>query len=136
MRRGWTVDKARKWAITLGGLIMLPGLLLTSIAAHPIVAVLLIAVVLFGFQVSIGNIQTLPSDFYAGAVMNLWAAGRIALRQVDRKKNCVFAFCVFLRRCVIIEPGYRFVRDRCIAPHFFSSFAGVLSNAPMPSGMA
>ncbi|BBM69388.1 MFS transporter [Rhodothermus marinus] len=66
MRRGWTVDKARKWAITLGGLIMLPGLLLTSIAAHPVVAVLLIAVVLFGFQVSIGNIQTLPSDFYSG----------------------------------------------------------------------
>lgn len=51
---------------------MLPGLLLTSIAAHPVVAVLLIAVVLFGFQVSIGNIQTLPSDFYSGKAVGRW----------------------------------------------------------------
>ena len=29
-------------------------------------AVLLIAVVLFGFQMAIGNIQTLPSDYFSG----------------------------------------------------------------------
>lgn len=28
--------------------------------------VLLIAVILFGFQIAIGSIQTLPSDFYSG----------------------------------------------------------------------
>ena len=66
IRRGWTVNKARKWAITFGGLIMLPALLLTAVAANPVVAVLLIAAILFGFQVSIGNIQTLPSDFFTG----------------------------------------------------------------------
>jgi len=63
---GWTVEKARKWSISIGGLIMLPALLLTATAGDPLFAVLLIAAILFGFQVSIGNIQTLPSDFFTG----------------------------------------------------------------------
>ena len=66
MKRGWTANKARKAAIILGGIIMLPSLLLTAVASTPLIAVLLIALILFGFQVSIGNIQTLPSDFYSG----------------------------------------------------------------------
>ena len=66
MHRGKTLDQARKWSILSGGLIMLPALLLTAYAAKPIIAVLLIAFILFGFQVSIGNIQTLPSDFFVG----------------------------------------------------------------------
>ena len=66
INKGWSVNKARKWTIALGGLIMLPTLLLTSIASTPLLAVLLIACILFGFQVSIGNIQTLPSDFFSG----------------------------------------------------------------------
>lgn len=69
IRRGWTVDKARKSAITLGCAIMLPALLLTSGASSPIYAVLLIAAILFGFQVSINNIQTLPSDWFAGGAV-------------------------------------------------------------------
>lgn len=64
--RGWSVNKTRKFTITLGGAIMLPSLLATAVAADPLVAVLLIAVILFGFQLAIGNIQTLPSDFFDG----------------------------------------------------------------------
>jgi ACS family hexuronate transporter-like MFS transporter len=60
------VNKARKFTITLGGAIMLPSLLATSAASDPLIAVLLIAVILFGFQLAIGNIQTLPSDFFDG----------------------------------------------------------------------
>jgi ACS family hexuronate transporter-like MFS transporter len=63
---GWTVNKARKFVITLGGFIMLVSLLMTIKAATPIIAVLLMAAILFGFQTAVGNIQTLPSDFYSG----------------------------------------------------------------------
>jgi ACS family hexuronate transporter-like MFS transporter len=63
---GWTVNKARKFVISLGGLIMLVSLLMTIKAATPIIAVLLMAAILFGFQTAVGNIQTLPSDFYSG----------------------------------------------------------------------
>lgn len=66
LRRGWSVNRARKFTITLGGIIMLPSLLATAVAATPLIAVLLIALILFGFQIAIGNIQTLPSDFFAG----------------------------------------------------------------------
>ncbi|RKY49570.1 MAG: MFS transporter [Candidatus Neomarinimicrobiota bacterium] len=66
MHLGFTVNTARKTAITLGGIIMIPSLLLTSLASSPTIAVILIAIALFGFQVSINNIQTLPSDFYVG----------------------------------------------------------------------
>ncbi len=63
---GWTVNKARKSIIGLGGLIMLVSLLMTIKAATPGSAVLLMAAILFGFQMAVGNIQTLPSDFYSG----------------------------------------------------------------------
>ncbi len=61
---GWSVDKTRKLVITLGCLIMLPTLLMMSNPGGPTTAVLLMAVILFGFQTAIGNVQTLPSDFY------------------------------------------------------------------------
>lgn len=66
IKAGWTVNTVRKSVIGLGGLIMLVSLLLTTKAATPIVAVLLMAAILFGFQTAVGNIQTLPSDFYSG----------------------------------------------------------------------
>ena len=66
IQSGWSVDAARKLAITLGGAIMLPALLAMAIAVTPLVAVLLMAVILFGFQTAVGNVQTLPSDFYGG----------------------------------------------------------------------
>lgn len=63
---GWTVNKVRKFVIGLGGLIMLVSLLMTMKAVTPMIAVLLMAAILFGFQTAVGNIQTLPSDFYSG----------------------------------------------------------------------
>ena len=63
---GWTVNKVRKFVISLGGLIMLVALLMTMKAATPLIAVLLMAAILFGVQTAVGNIQTLPSDFYSG----------------------------------------------------------------------
>jgi ACS family hexuronate transporter-like MFS transporter len=63
---GWTVNKTRKFVISLGGLIMLVSLLMTMKAATPLIAVLLMAAILFGFQTVVGNIQTLPSDLYSG----------------------------------------------------------------------
>lgn len=67
IRRGWTTNKARKFTITAGSVIMVISLLLTSTAHEPLRAVLLIAFILFGFQTAMGNIQTLASDFYTGA---------------------------------------------------------------------
>ncbi len=64
--RGWSVDRARKRTILLGGCLTIPGFLLAAVAATPLVAVLTIALVLCGFQVMINNIQTLPSDFFSG----------------------------------------------------------------------
>ncbi|MCY4427434.1 MAG: MFS transporter [Halieaceae bacterium] len=66
LSHGWDVNRTRKFTITLGGAIMLPILFATAYAATPLVAVLLIAIILFGFQLAIGNIQTLPSDFFSG----------------------------------------------------------------------
>ncbi len=64
--KGWSVNKARKWAIMIGGMISIPALILVVFASTPLTAVLLIAVILCGFQVMINNIQTLPSDFFSG----------------------------------------------------------------------
>jgi ACS family hexuronate transporter-like MFS transporter len=69
IKRGWAVLVARNTVIALGGAIMLPALLLTMTAATPLYAVLLIAAILFGFQVAINNIQTLPSDYFGGGAV-------------------------------------------------------------------
>jgi MFS transporter, ACS family, hexuronate transporter len=66
LARGWSVNRARKSVIALGLALMLPSLLLSAVAATPLLAVLSIAVILFGFQAAITNIQTLPSDFFSG----------------------------------------------------------------------
>ncbi|MBI5475086.1 MAG: MFS transporter [Ignavibacteriae bacterium] len=66
IHNGWTVNKARKLAIIVGGVVMLPSMILCAYASTPLAAVLLIAAVLFGFQFVINNLQTLPSDFFAG----------------------------------------------------------------------
>ena len=88
--KGWTVNKTRKFVITLGAAIMIPALLAMSVASTPILAVLIMATILFGFQTSIGNVQTLPSDLYskkavgslagyAGTAAKLAAAGLVWL---------------------------------------------------------
>lgn len=65
---GNTVGKARKKAITLGSSLMFLGLLSTIFFADtPAKFVAIVAVVLFGFQFSIGNVQTIPSDIFKGS---------------------------------------------------------------------
>lgn len=64
--RGWSVDRARKRAMLIGGGLTLPGFVIAAFASTPLLAVLAMAVVLAGFQVMINNIQTLPSDFFSG----------------------------------------------------------------------
>ncbi|MFN3725211.1 MAG: MFS transporter [Allosphingosinicella sp.] len=79
VRRGYAATTARKIVASAGAAIMLPALLLTTGASDPLYAVLLIAVILFGFQAAIGNIQTLPSDYFGqGAVGSLAGMGGTA----------------------------------------------------------
>ncbi len=73
MSKGWSVNKARRSAIVLGCMVMLPALLLTSLAATPWMAMGLIALILFGFQTAIGNVQTLPSDYFSGKTVGTLA---------------------------------------------------------------
>jgi ACS family hexuronate transporter-like MFS transporter len=62
--RGWSVDRARKLVILIAALLM-PAGIFAAFAHDAIVALVLIGVVLFGFQVWINNVQTLPSDFFS-----------------------------------------------------------------------
>ncbi len=73
IKAGWSIDKTRKLVIYLGCLIMLPTLLAMSSPGGPVTAVLLMAVILFGFQTAIGNVQTLPSDFFGGKTVGTLA---------------------------------------------------------------
>ena len=67
MHKGKSVNSARKISILIGGIIMFLGLLATIFFANsPLKFVLIVFVVLFGFQFAIGNIQTIPSDLFKG----------------------------------------------------------------------
>ena len=66
---GWNVDKTRKMTITLGCIIMIPCFFLLRSPGTAINAVLIMAVLLFGFQTAIGNVQTIPSDLFGGKVV-------------------------------------------------------------------
>lgn len=65
--KGASVDKARKSTIIIGAALMFTGLVATILfAKSALVFVIIVGVVLFGFQFSIGNIQTIPSDLFSG----------------------------------------------------------------------
>jgi ACS family hexuronate transporter-like MFS transporter len=69
--KGMDSAKARKQAITIGSIIMLVSLglfafYLEELKMHISLAIGLISATLFGFQFLIGNIQTLPSDYFSG----------------------------------------------------------------------
>jgi ACS family hexuronate transporter-like MFS transporter len=66
IRNGKTVDSARKIAMVVGGCIMIPAIITSVMVPNAIVAVILMAFVLGGFQFTIVNIQTLPSDLHCG----------------------------------------------------------------------
>ncbi len=73
IKNGWTVDRTRKLVISLGCIIMLPPLLAMANPGSPGTAVILMAVILFGFQTAIGNVQTLPSDLFGGKTVGTLA---------------------------------------------------------------
>jgi ACS family hexuronate transporter-like MFS transporter len=76
--RGWTVDRARKTVMAVGALLTSAGILAMR-AGDPYVALMWMSIVLFGFQVWINNLQTLPSDFFPGnAVGSVFGLGGAA----------------------------------------------------------
>lgn len=66
---GWNVNKTRKMVITLGCLIMIPCFFFLKAPGSATNAVMIMAVLLFGFQTTIGNVQTLPSDMFSGKIV-------------------------------------------------------------------
>ena len=76
--RGWTVNKARK-AIIGASCLLMPAGIAAAFASDSGVALALISIVLFGFQVWINNVQTLPSDFFpksaVGSIAGLGGVG-------------------------------------------------------------
>lgn len=66
IRKGKTVDKARKTAMLLGGCIIIPSIIASVLAQNAVLAVILMAFVLAGFQFTMTNIQTIPSDLHTG----------------------------------------------------------------------
>jgi ACS family hexuronate transporter-like MFS transporter len=76
--RGWSTDRARKSVILLGMLCMSSGLLAARMHTAG-TALSVIAVVLFGFQTWINNVQTMPSDYFpqsaVGSVAGLGGMG-------------------------------------------------------------
>ncbi len=75
IQRGWSVDRARKSVMAFGALLTPAGILAMG-ADSPYTALLLMGLVLFGFQVWINNLQTLPSDFFPkSAVASVFGLG-------------------------------------------------------------
>ena len=66
IRKGATIDKARKTAMLVGGFIIVPSVLAAVMVPNATLAVVLMAFVLGGFQFTMTNIQTLPSDLHGG----------------------------------------------------------------------
>ena len=71
IKKGVCAVVARRKAVTIGCVIMLVSLvaiviMLDDLKAQPAITIGLISITLFGFQFLIGNIQTLPSDFFNG----------------------------------------------------------------------
>ncbi|MBW8189853.1 MFS transporter [Neiella marina] len=73
MKREWSVNAVRKLVITGGSLIMLVCLLALSNPASPMAAVITMAGVLFGFQIAISSVQTLPADLFGGKTVGTLA---------------------------------------------------------------
>ncbi|MGQ1910370.1 MFS transporter [Marinifilum sp. RC60d5] len=66
IRKGATVNRARKTAMLLGGGIIVPAVIASVLVPNAVLAVILMAFVLGGFQFMMTNIQTLPSDLHGG----------------------------------------------------------------------
>jgi ACS family hexuronate transporter-like MFS transporter len=61
--RGWSVNKARKAVIAFSAALMPCGIV-AAFTPDALLCLILIGLVLFGFQAWINNVQTLPSDYF------------------------------------------------------------------------
>jgi len=66
IKKGMAVSKARKTAIMIGACLILPAMIAAAYASSALIAVILMAFILGGFQFAVVNIQTLASDFHTG----------------------------------------------------------------------
>jgi ACS family hexuronate transporter-like MFS transporter len=66
--RGWPVDRARKTVIVAAMVCMTAGIPAARVES-PMGALGFIAIVLFGFQAWINNVQTMPSDFFPDSLV-------------------------------------------------------------------
>jgi ACS family hexuronate transporter-like MFS transporter len=66
IKKGRSVNYARKIAISAGCLLIVPGMIGAAFAPSALVASFMLMFILGGFQFAMTNIQTLPSDFYRG----------------------------------------------------------------------
>ena len=66
INRGHTVNYARKAAMLLGGIIIIPSILAAIMSTTAPVAIVFMALVLGGFQFFMTNLQTIPSDLHSG----------------------------------------------------------------------
>lgn len=66
IRKGKSVDYARKAAMLLGGVVIIPSIIAAVYSTTSLMAVCFMAFVLGGFQFVMTNIQTLPSDLHSG----------------------------------------------------------------------
>src|SRR5262245_4576894 len=90
---GWTVHRARRLVMAVGALLLPAGILAVR-AESPYAALAFMGIVLFGYQIWMNNVQTLPSDFYpktavasvaglggtsaaAASILFTWGTGRV-----------------------------------------------------------
>jgi ACS family hexuronate transporter-like MFS transporter len=71
--RGVNAIKARKITITIGGALIVPGMIGAAFAPTGLAASLMLMFILGGFQFAMTNIQTLPSDFHSGKTVGTLA---------------------------------------------------------------
>lgn len=64
--RGTNAVKARKIVISIGGVLIIPGMIGAAFAPTGFIASVMLMFILGGFQFAMTNIQTLPSDFHSG----------------------------------------------------------------------
>lgn len=66
MKKGKTLNFSRKTGLLVGALIATPGIIGASMASTPYLAVIMMAIILAGYQFTATNLMTLPSDFHHG----------------------------------------------------------------------
>ncbi len=112
IKRGWSVNRARKTVIVIGGCFMLPALIWIIFLNDPHYAMIAIFIALFGYQCSMGIIQTLPSDFLSGkAVGTLSGLGGFTA-------NIGVLITTFMAPLLIIKDNYTlfFIMAACLVP--------------------